>query len=154
MRNVTTFVATLLLAAAAAVIGAAPASAVVAKCYGNVIDHETAYYATGVPVLQMKVYYNPATGINCAQYDHLGPSYGALALTHAEIWICAETTVSDECNRRQTDIDAKYYEYYAGPVSANGRGHCIYVQGFMDFQGKHYELNTWETTGHFASHCG
>jgi hypothetical protein len=146
--------AALLVATATLGVVAAPASAATGNCPGSQIDRDVANVASGTPIVELRLYYDGSTGKNCVRVNHVGPSYGHAAYTSAILEICAETTPGPVCTYTQRVVDAKdTFEYYAGPVSAVGRNHCIHAYGALIWGGNTYWVNTINSTGTVASHC-
>ena len=148
--------AAILLGAVATLgVATAPASAATGPCPGTLIDRDVTNVAPGTPIVELRLYYDAATGKNCVRVNHLGPSWDRPAYTSAILEICAETRPGPVCNYTKRVVDAgDDYEQYAGPVSAVGRGHCIHAYGALIWGGKTYWVNTINSTGTVASHCG
>ncbi|WP_157538025.1 hypothetical protein [Kitasatospora azatica] len=74
------------------------------------------------------LYYDSATGNNCAVNVKAGSLYGISSYVDVTLEECAQDSGSS-CTTVAISADpggaSPLYKYYAGPVSVPGRGHCI-----------------------------
>jgi hypothetical protein len=148
-------VTALALAPLAAASAESVSAAAATNCKGKLIDHDVAH-ASGVAVLELDVYWDSATGKNCAKAVHLGPAYNKEAVTGVLLWECAQTTpnVSTCSPHLEEASDTGTFRFFAGPVSVHGRGHCIDAAGAIFWNGAVRTASTKHSTGYEASHCG
>jgi hypothetical protein len=143
-------------AATAAVVGSGPAQAGAAGagCAGSLVESR-ALNVAGKKVGELAVYYDAATGKNCAKMNHAGSTWGKRLKTRVWIGICAERKPGDgPCTYDpNTDaVDVGDYKYYAGPVTTkkSARGRCIAASGYLWIGGKRHAIGTSPWVGH----CG
>ena len=145
---------------AAAIIGAfsvggsTAADAAAADCPGSLIESRNLNVG-GKKVGELDVYYNAATGKNCARMNHAGSTWGKKLKTRVWVGICAERKPSNgKCTYDpNTDgVQVGDFEYYAGPVSTkeSARGRCIAASGYLWINGTRHEIGTSPWVGH----CG
>lgn len=81
----------------------------------------------------LNIYYNPASGYNCARLDSYGSYYGKRKQMSVTLHTCKNKT-SDyfSCKPIQVVTDDGYYTKYAGPVKLYGKGHCIAASAVID----------------------
>ena len=110
---------------AAAIIGAfsvggsTAADAAAADCPGSLIESRNLDVG-GKKVGELDVYYNAATGNNCARMNHAGSTWGKKLKTRVWVGICAERTPGNKPCTYDPNTDGVQvgdFEYYAGPVS-------------------------------------
>ena len=104
---------------------------------------------------ELDVYYNAATGRDCARMNHAGRTWGKRHLTRVWIGICSERRPgSNVChyNSRTDAVNKGRYRFYAGPVTtkASARGHCIAASGYLWLRGVRHAVGTSPWVGH----CG
>jgi hypothetical protein len=110
-------------------VSAPPASA--AGCSGNLVGHHPVRNAAGELLAHVDIYYDSSTGYNCARLNSYDGWWGRRKWMYIELYTCRETTdPGDSCTQygsgsRYFDNDGGDFQYYAGPVSVYGRGHCI-----------------------------
>ncbi|WP_344641392.1 hypothetical protein [Kitasatospora cystarginea] len=136
---------------------AAPAAHASSLCSGNVVDGYDVPDSSGVVTSHVTLFYDPATGNNCA-YNY-ATSAGGLGTPHRMLLIvdvCQETSpnqdyVSGLCtpiiDQRQRDINDNYRSY-AGPLTVHAPGHCIDIVAMDNYN---------NLSGYFdshATHCG
>jgi hypothetical protein len=134
--------------------GSSPAKAASGKCAGKLIESRSMKVG-GKKVGELDVYYNSATGKNCARMNHAGSTWGKKLKTRAWIGICSETTPGDKTCHYDPSTDAVdngNYRYYAGPVTTktSAAGRCIAASGYLWIGGKRHAVGTKPWVGH----CG
>jgi len=153
------------VAAAACLAGAATAALVVSTpasagdrgaCPGSLIESINATWL-GKKYGELDVYYDAATGRNCAKMNHSGSAWGKRTWTGVQVTICAQKRPGNGCRPIAAGTAGSVQEngnfrYYAGPVSptASGRGHCISASGTVYLPGEGFGVGV--ATG--PSHCG
>jgi hypothetical protein len=140
--------------AIAALTGSAPASARSGKCAGHLIEKRN-LNVHGKKVGELAVYYNRATGKNCARMNHARSTWGKRLKTRAWIGICSERHPgASVChyNPRTDAVDKGRYRFYAGPVTTkvSAAGRCIAASGYLWIHGVRYAVGTKPWVGH----CG
>jgi hypothetical protein len=100
-------------------------------------------------IAKVEIYYNSATGYNCAYTRAIGPAYGKTKQMAIAIDSCEQTSPGSKCTGGKHDYDVGQYKYFAGPAAVKAPGHCIDVYGSIFWEGQSY----WGLT-HGASHCG
>ncbi|MFN8096829.1 MAG: hypothetical protein U0Q21_00855 [Dermatophilaceae bacterium] len=118
-------------------------------CSGSLIQLSPIKYGT-TTIGELAVYYNSATGRNCARTNHSGVTWGKRLPTDATLWECKETRPGQLCTKIAQSNDRDYYSYYAGPVSVPGAGHCIVAYGGIYYGGAW----RWNPESLTTSHCG
>lgn len=122
-RRVVSIVAGFLLTTVAGIglpaVTAAPANA--ALCGGSHIAHKKIRNRNNTLLGYLDVYYNAATGRNCAVVSHSSNTWGKRFYTQVNIWTPTKPY--------RQDFDGKIYKYYAGPVSIRAKGRCVHVSG-------------------------
>ncbi|MEU7898567.1 hypothetical protein AB0B45_37610 [Nonomuraea sp. NPDC049152] len=141
--------------AAAALLGATvvplsiatPAQA--ASCSGSQID-SIAVKRGGSTYGTLKLYYNSSTGKNCARLDRV-VNYGTKAGMILSLYACGKGWSQSKCFRDHYDIgqDSGQFGEYAGPVTVNGKGRCILVQGNVSDKNAN-----WANYTSPVFHCG
>jgi hypothetical protein len=144
----------LALVASLSLGGSTPAGAASGNCAGSLIESRNLNVG-GKKVGELDVYYNRATGRNCARMNHAGSTWGKKLMTRVWIGICSEKTPGNKtCHYDPaTDaVDKGSYSYYAGPVTtkASAAGRCIAASGYLWMNGKRYAVGTDPWVGH----CG
>jgi hypothetical protein len=134
--------------------GSSPAKAASGKCAGSLIESRNLNVG-GKKVGELDVYYNGATGKNCARMNHAGSTWGKKLTTRVWIGICSETTPGNKTCHDNASTDAAdrgSYSYYAGPATTkvSARGKCIAASGYLWINGKRYAASTNPWVGH----CG
>ena len=145
----------LALIAAFALTGSPPADAASGQCAGSLIESRNLNVG-GKKVGELNVYYNRATGRNCARMNHAGDTWGKKLTTRVWIGICSETKPSNGTCHYDTTTDAVdkgNYAYYAGPVTtkASAAGKCIAASGYLWIGGTRYAVGTDPWVGHCGS---
>ena len=141
------------LVAAFALTGAEPASGA-SGCAGSLIESQPLNVG-GKKVGELDVYYDSASGKNCARMNHSGSTWGKKLKTRVWIGICAERKAgAPVCHYDgATDaVDVGDYRYYAGPATTktSARGRCIAASGYLWIGGTRYAVGTKPWVGH----CG
>ena len=142
------------LLAALALTGSPQADAASGSCAGSLIESRNLNVG-GKKVGELDVYYNRATGKNCARMNHAGSTWGKTLKTRVWIGICSETTPGNKtCHYDpSTDaVDVGNYAYYAGPATTkvSAAGKCIAASGYLWIGGTRYAVGTDPWVGH----CG
>ena len=137
-----------------ATTSSSPATAASGTCAGSLIESRNLNVG-GKKVGELDVYYNSATGKNCARMNHAGSTWGKALKTRVWVGICSETTPGNKtCHYDPaTDaVDEGSYRYYAGPATtkASARGRCIAASGYLWINGTRYAVGTSPWVGH----CG
>jgi hypothetical protein len=145
----------LALFASVVITGSPSADAASGRCAGSLIESRNLNVG-GKKVGELDVYYNRATGRNCARMNHAGSTWGKKLKTRVWIGICSETEPSNgTCHYDpSTDaVDVGDYAYYAGPVTtkASAAGKCIAASGYLWIGGKRYAVGTNPWVGHCGS---
>src|SRR5262245_45255315 len=134
--------------------GSSSAGAASGNCPGTLIESRP-LVVNKKKVGELDVYYNSATGKNCARMNHAGSTWGKKLTTRVWIGICSETKPSNgTCHYdASTDaVDKGDYRYYAGPVTTkvSAAGKCIAASGYLWIVGVRYAVGTDPWVGH----CG
>jgi hypothetical protein len=134
--------------------GSSSAEAATGRCAGTLVESRN-LVVNKKKVGELAVYYNRATGKNCARMNHAGSTWGKKLMTRVWVGICSETEPNDEvCHYDPaTDgVDKGEYRYYAGPASTkvSAAGRCIAASGYLWIDGKRYSTRTRPWVGH----CG
>jgi hypothetical protein len=142
------------LIAAFALTGSPKAGAASGNYAGSLVESRNLNVG-GKKVGELDVYYNRATGKNCARMNHSGSTWGKKLKTRAWIGICSETTPGNKTchyDASTDDVDLGDYSYYAGPVTTkvSAAGKCIATSGYLWIGGKRYGVGTDPWVGH----CG
>jgi hypothetical protein len=134
--------ATALVAVGAAVLPGTSARAAT-SCPGKLI------YSKGLmfkkkKIGELDVYWAAATKMNCAIFNHAGPSWGKKVKTAVQLGRCPKSAKKpgDECviyGGKDWRQDYDKYAYRAGPVKLKAR-HCIFVAGGIVW-GKHHYMH-------------
>ena len=109
----------------------------------------------GKKVGELNVYYDSASGRNCARMAHAGSTWGKRLKTRVWVGICSERKPgSGTCHYdAKTDaVDVGNYRYYAGPATTkkSASGRCIAASGYLWIGGKRHTVGTKPWVGH----CG
>ena len=142
------------LVGALSIGGSAPADAAAANCPGSLIESRNLNVG-GKKVGELDVYYNAATGRNCARMNHAGSTWGKKLKTRVWIGICSERTPGNKTchyDAKTDGVEVGNFAYYAGPVSTkkSAAGRCIAASGYLWINGKRHEVGTSPWVGH----CG
>ncbi len=134
--------------------GTAPAGAAAAGCAGSLIESQSLKVG-GKKVGELNVYYNSATGKNCAKMNHSGSTWGKKLKTRVWVGICSERKPSNgTCHYdASTDaVDVGNYRYYAGPATTkkSAKGRCIAASGYLWIGGKRHAV----ATSPWVGQCG
>jgi hypothetical protein len=135
--------------------GSPTASAASGSCAGSLVESRNLNVG-GKKVGELNVYYNSATGKNCARMNHAGSTWGKKLLTRVWIGICSEKTPGNKTCHYDPDTDAVdkgSYSYYAGPVTTkvSAAGRCIAASGYLWIGGTRYAVGTDPWVGHCGS---
>ena len=105
-----------------------------------------------LPIGEVDLYYNSSTGYNCAWTRTTGDAYGHAQHITIGIDACSPSNrQGDQCTGSTAhDDDFGNYQYYAGPAAVKAPGVCIFLIGFIDWNGQPYAA----TTNGIAVHCG
>ena len=142
------------IVAAFSIGGSAPADAAAANCPGKLIESRNLNVG-GKKVGELDVYYNAATGKNCARMTHAGSTWGKKLKTRVWVGICSEKTPGNKTCHYDPDTDGVQvgnFSFYAGPVSTkkSAAGHCIAASGYIWINGTRHAVGTNPWVGH----CG
>ncbi len=134
--------------------GGGPAVAAGGSCSGKLIELRK-MVVNKKTVGELAVYYNSASGRNCARFNHVGWTRGKSMLTRVWVGICSERTPGAKTCHYDTATDAVdkgMYSYYAGPVTTkrSAAGRCIAASGYLWINGKRHTVGTNPWVGH----CG
>lgn len=124
-----------LVALLGGMLAASAGPAAAAGCGGALIGRK-AMVVNGATVGELVVYYNAATGNNCARMNHLGAAYGVKRYTGVWINKCAQTSRGHGCTILTADADWDYYRYYAGPAVVHAPRNCVTGNGQLHWGGK------------------
>ncbi|GAA3689144.1 hypothetical protein GCM10022224_063270 [Nonomuraea antimicrobica] len=120
-RKLATLLAGAALAASTTLmVSAAPASAVGPCGSGYTRVDVYPIPKTGSRTGTLEVYYNSSAGKNCAL------AYGYGSYNGTTTWKGVSISRGNDTGY---DVDADYYQYYAGPVYVSAPGQCIDVSG-------------------------
>jgi hypothetical protein len=141
-------------AAALSVTGSAPAGAA-AGCAGSLIESQPLVVG-GEKVGELNVYYDSASGKNCAKMNHAGSTWGKRLKTRVWIGICSERKAGAKVCHYDTNTDAVdvgHYRYYAGPATTkkSAKGRCIAASGYLWINGTRHVVGTKPWVGHCGS---
>lgn len=117
------------------------------RCAGMLINdialrYETAIYGS------LDVYYDEATGSNCAMTRAVDIAEGSATWIEVELIRCVETSSGSVCTTDVSESDAGPYSYYAGPVFLEARGTCIHARGVIAYDGHTVEVETSPAAWH------
>jgi hypothetical protein len=141
-------------AAALSLTASAPAGAAAAECAGSLIESQNMVVG-GKKVGELAVYYDGATGRNCAKMNHAGSTWGKKLKTRVWVGICSQRKPGGKtCSYdAKTDaVDVGKYRYYAGPATTkkSAKGRCIAASGYLWIGGTRHAVSTQPWVGH----CG
>ena len=133
--------------------GSAPADAA-AGCPGSLIESR-ALNVGGKKVGELNVYYDAASGKNCAKMNHAGSTWGKALKTRVWVGICSERKpggATCHYDAKTDAVDVGNYRYYAGPATTkkSASGRCIAASGYLWIGGKRHTVGTSPWVGH----CG
>ncbi|MCD9030357.1 hypothetical protein LDO32_01220 [Luteimonas sp. Y-2-2-4F] len=142
---------------AAGLFAGLPFAVAAQECDGQLIDTRTVATPEGTRVGELQLYYDGATGRNCARTVKGGPAWGSQTTTAVSLGVCSNRE-DRACNHPQMGpsdpalfkTDVGVYGYHAGPVSVPAQGRCIRAAGYID-----YPINgarNWAET--IYGHCG
>lgn len=119
-------------------LGLMAAASAAQACGGSLIAHKPVNVG-GQQIAQLQVYYNPGNGNNCAMMVHGGPTWGVPLNTRVSIARCVNGCAA---YTSPVAIDDNTYSFHAGPVAIPGRGHCVWAQGSITWQGAVHTVNS------------
>jgi hypothetical protein len=124
-------------------------------CAGSLIESQ-GLKVGGKKVGELDVYYNKATGKNCAKMTHAGSTWGKRLKTRVWVGICSERKPGGKVchyNAATDAVDVGNYAYYAGPATtkASAKGRCIAASGYLWIGGKRHTVSTHPWVGHCGS---
>lgn len=122
---------------------------VAAGCSGTRIEHIPVKYGSST-YGYLDVYYNSATGKNCAMTRATGAAYGNASYIDVYLARCTQSSPGSTCTVDSSVADPGPFHYYAGPVSLSAANRCIFADGFIIYNGKAAYARTYPA----ASHCG
>lgn len=106
-------------------------------CEGNLIALRN-LVKNGNKIGELQVYWNPATGRNCARTMHGGSTWGQQLFTEVFLSTCPRNR-RNECGWQSNYVmDRGWYYYQAGPVSRNGANRCWSAAGGITINGLYY----------------
>jgi hypothetical protein len=134
--------------------GSAPAGAA-SGCAGSLIESQNLNVG-GKKVGELNVYFDRASGKNCARMNHAGSTWGKALKTRVWVGICSERKPGGKtCHYDPaTDaVDVGRYRYYAGPATTktSAKGRCIAASGYLWIGGKRHVVSTKPWVGHCGS---
>lgn len=94
------------------------------------LEHEGTLYG------HLEVYYDNATGINCAMTRAAEGAEGNATWIDVQLRRCTQTSEGPVCNEDAVVRDCGLYEFYAGPVSLQAPGKCINARGALTYNGQ------------------
>lgn len=115
-------------------VATAPHAAAATGCSGKLIESRSLKVGKTI-VGSMAIYYNAATGVNCAKTNHGGVTWNKKAYTLIEIYSCRNRTPGRNCDMDKHAINSGNFKQYAGPVSVNAKGRCIAVHANIWWKG-------------------
>ncbi|WP_242108534.1 hypothetical protein [Luteimonas aquatica] len=129
-------------------------SALAQSCPGKLIEVKPIRNASGLKLAELQVYYNAATGKNCARTMHSSATWGKYHHTEVLLQTCKRENFSlrNGCSAPRLALtDWGNFKYQAGPVSVYGKGRCVFSQGsIVTISGGHATPHRVEISGH----CG
>lgn len=124
------------------------------SCVGTLVQHTALKGDSSGTVLgYLDIYWDSATGQNCAMTQSSSATYGVAKSMTVEMWECVTDTpnANSDCSgvggTGVSDFSLSF-RYYAGPVSTPGSGHCIDALGQVIMSNG--DLAEYDTG---ASHC-
>lgn len=142
----------LIPAVAATLVAPAPSAHAASLCAGSRIEHIPIGQATA-PVGYLDVFFDAATGNNCAVTMSTGALDGQAKYMYVELVRCKETDPATFCTFDQVAEDGGSYKNYAGPVSVYAPSNCIFAFGEIHVGPVKLTADTGRATGKMASHC-
>ncbi|HET9172007.1 MAG TPA: hypothetical protein VFN97_21420 [Actinospica sp.] len=128
-----TISASLSVAALGAMLVAAPEASATSSggsCVGSLISAspiiEDQGNNVGSTLGYLNVYWDGSTGENCAILNSASSDWGQTK------WMAVQ--LFEKGNPSNSQTDANYYKYYAGPISVPGAGRCIYADGTISLE--------------------
>ena len=97
------------------------------NCPGRLIEHKALTSGLG----WLDVYYDAATGRNCARTVSSAATWGVQKWMIVDLVRCTSTKPTQPCGDYDDVYDHGSYRFYAGPVSIAARGRCIAAFGFI-----------------------
>ena len=140
------------IAAVAWCVGGSATAGAAAGCDGSLIESQNLKVG-GKKVGELNVYYDSATGKNCAKMNHAGSTWGKKLKTRVWVGICAERKPGGKTCHYDgaTDaVDVGHYSYYAGPATTtqSAKGRCIAASGYLWIDGTRHTVTTQPWIGH------
>jgi hypothetical protein len=118
---------------------------------GALVESRAIKDSGGNIIGELDVYYNSATGYNCAYTQGRGQARGTSTVKGVTIYSCTNTKPGNgSCGVISKMTDDGNYLYYAGPVGVQAKGKCIAATGLVAWKGTNYYTNTQP----FVGHCG
>ena len=103
-------------------------------CVGTLVQDTPISDDSGKVLGYVEIYWDGSTGQNCAMLMSSSADWGVSKMMEIHMVECESDTPQPAADCRavpgQNPTDDGNY-YYAGPISVNGAGHCIYVQGYV-----------------------
>lgn len=113
---------------------AADAEAAIGPCRGKLVKVYPLIHR-GTQIASLAIYWNAATGENCARMNHVGPTYGVRTYTQVGMATCSGRTDSTCYPFRAEANNEGNFAYYAGPIKVPARGRCITAAGRIFWKG-------------------
>ncbi|MEV4616831.1 serine/threonine-protein kinase [Kitasatospora sp. NPDC049258] len=132
-----------------------PTAAAAYGCSGGLIDSYPVKTGAGVVLGYFYLYFDNATGTNCAATIKTANSgYGTASHVSASISRCGNTSPAASCTvaAGTTKTDDGNFTMYAGPVKVAAAGACVTGSGSITWGG--VTATTAGSLGNRAVHCG
>ncbi|MER8184413.1 protein kinase [Kitasatospora sp. NPDC094015] len=132
-----------------------PTGAAAYGCTGGLIDSYPVKTGAGVVLGYFYLYFDNATGTNCAATIKTANSgYGTASAVRASISRCSNTAPAASCTvvGGSTKSDEGSFTMYAGPVKVAAAGACVTGSGSITWAG--VTATTAGSLGNRAVHCG
>ncbi|MGO1072789.1 hypothetical protein [Lysobacter sp. CA199] len=102
------------------------------SCPGKLVELKPIRNSAGQKLAELQLYYDAATGKNCARTMHSGTTWGKSRHTEVLLQTCKRENFDPRngCSAPRLALsDWGNFKYQAGPVSVNGRNRCVFAQG-------------------------
>ena len=131
--------------AATVALPASSTHAAATTCAGNLIFTKPVKDAKHRRVGELDVYWDAATGTNCALTKHGGRTWGKTLRTTITLWRCKQgVKAGQDCGGLVQDSVKQdgSYAYQAGPVTLKTRHRCIFVLGDILLPNGHWAVQS------------
>ena len=125
-------------------------------CVGTLVQDTGISNSAGTVVAYVEIYWDASTGQNCAMLVSSSATWGISKYMDIHMIECESDTPQRAYDcvvvPGQNPDNGGDFSYYAGPISVNGAGHCIYVEaqvGLMEIPGP-YDAGYGPD---YTSHC-